>query len=335
MERWSFFLAVMLGSASQAQNLVPNGSFEEYINCPTSFGQWAQAVGWTSPFTESADYYNACAEGVVCSVPLNTCGYQYPSDGNAYMGIITYATLEGGLYREIIATELTEPLQPGVPVYCSYNVSPGGFGSNTNNSATWAAKGPGMNFFTHLPETSQPFLFSEWASYMFPNDAVVDMPTVLNDTSSWVTVSGVFVPDSAYTWLAITNFFENGLSQIELLDSTAQSNKAYSFIDDVRVSHSPTYSGTDIGLDGLSYFQPLAFPNPVIDELHVALPSFSASVSMSIHDIAGRMLSTHKSTSSSRERTLDVSYLPEGVYVLHLTDGANSFAPVRFVHVAH
>ena len=335
MERLSLLFAIVLGAAAQAQNLVPNGSFEEYINCPTSFSQWAQVEGWISPFTESADYYNACAGGVVCSVPLNTCGYQYPADGNAYMGIITYSPIEGGLYREVIATELTEPLQPGVPVYCSFQVSPGGFGSNMHNSATLAAKGPGIFFFTHLPETSQPFLWSEWASFMFPNTAAIDMPGVLNDTSTWVTVSGMYVPDSAYTWLAITNFFENDLSQAEELDSTAQADWAYSFVDNVRVQLSPIYTGTDSDLGVLMDFQPLTFPNPVSKELHVTLPSRKGSMRMSISDVAGRLVYYEQRSDRSLARMVDVSYLPEGVYVLHVTDGENSFAPVRFVHVAH
>ena len=82
---------------------------------------WSMGTGdrLDQPIYRVSGLHNACAGGVVCSVPLNTCGYQYPANGNAYMGIITYSTLQGGLYREVIATELTEPLQPGVPVYCN------------------------------------------------------------------------------------------------------------------------------------------------------------------------------------------------------------------------
>lgn len=226
---------------AHGQNLVPNGSFEEYTNCPTSFGQWVNVVGWTSPFTQSADYYNACASGEVCSVPFNTAGYQYPAHGNAYMGLITYATLMGGLYREVIATELAEPLQPGVPVYITYKVSPGGYGSNVNNSATWAAKGPGLIFFTALP--------TDWPNYLFPNAAAVEMPGVIADTATWTTISGMYVPDSAYQWLAIANFHENSLSQAQLLDSTAQSDWAYAFVDEVCVSVDPLYCSGGMSVD--------------------------------------------------------------------------------------
>jgi hypothetical protein len=112
---------------TQGQNLVLNGSFEEYTECPPSFGYWANVVGWISPYTQSADYYNACASGTVSSVPQNTVGYQHPSEGDAYMGIITYSPAVP--YREVIATELTEALQPGVPTYVTYKVSSGGGGS--------------------------------------------------------------------------------------------------------------------------------------------------------------------------------------------------------------
>lgn len=321
---------VLACSQGQGQNLVLNGSFEEYITCPTSFGQWGQAIGWISPFTESADYYNACAGGVVCSVPLNTCGYQYPANGNAYMGIITYSTLQGGLYREVIATELTEPLQPGVPVYCTYKVSPGGFGSNTNNSATWASKGPGLNFFNHLPQTSQPFLFSEWATYMFPNNADVDMPGVLNDTSNWVTVGGFYVPDSAYSWLAIANYFENNESQIELLDSTAQSNKAYAFIDDVQVTYYPTSVVSNSG--------ELSSTDKIAGTLHDGLltlcgGSMAMSSDLALVDLFGQVIWCGRWPEYTERITAAIHGLSASVYLLRIQPEQGTPRTLRLVHV--
>ena len=53
-----------------AQNLVPNGSFENFTNCPNTFGQIYKADGWFQPhkypwsnsvnYCSITDYYNSC-----------------------------------------------------------------------------------------------------------------------------------------------------------------------------------------------------------------------------------------------------------------------------------
>lgn len=48
MERLSVLLSLVLGSAAQAQNLVPNGSFEQYTYCPDDISQfYDNIVGWS------------------------------------------------------------------------------------------------------------------------------------------------------------------------------------------------------------------------------------------------------------------------------------------------
>ncbi len=216
----------------KAQNLVSNGSFEEYTECPDYFGQWPRVVGWTSPFLLSADYFNRCAGGVVCSVPFNQFGYQEPAHGNAYMGLATYQ-IDAALGREMIATELSELLVPGVPVYVSYKVTTGGFGSLAFNSADHVAKGPDLQFFEELP--------TDWYQYLFPNNASIEMQEVVQDTLAWVTVSGAYTPDAPMRWILIANLFEDSLSSVGVLDSGGQFGNAYVFVDDVCISYDPDY----------------------------------------------------------------------------------------------
>lgn len=324
MERLPLLFAVVLGSAAQAQNLVPNPSFEEYELCP-DFHQIIYVTGWNESFFNSPDYFNACAEGSPGGVPLNGMGYQLPADGDAYAGLATFAYNDYD-YREILIIELLQPLEVGIPTRISFATSCGGFGSLYYNSAKWKARGPGLKFFIEPP--------SDWSAYLYPNSAAVHMDSVLSDTASWTTVSGNYIPDSAYRFLAITNFYEDSLSWPSIQDTVFGTLPgSYAFIDDVCVSQSSSFCGNHIGMDEPGHFQPFVFPNPVAKELHVILPSSSTAMTISIHDIAGRLMHKYQSASSSRDPTLDVSTLPEGVYVLHVADGANSFAPVRFVHV--
>ena len=51
----SFFI---LSGSLDAQNLVPNPSFEDYTSCPTSVAQITLATPWVTPTTGSPDYFN-------------------------------------------------------------------------------------------------------------------------------------------------------------------------------------------------------------------------------------------------------------------------------------
>lgn len=104
-------LAWLLHPALRAQNLVPNGSFEDYRVCPGSYSQDASefsAVSWRSINTGSPDYFNTCSEGEA-AVPYNWAGVSDPFDGYGYVGIYTWMDLAKN-YREYIHCKLSEPL---------------------------------------------------------------------------------------------------------------------------------------------------------------------------------------------------------------------------------
>src|SRR5205085_585438 len=74
-------------SIGNAQNLVPNPGFENYITCPVNYGELFKCQDW-STFGNSPDYFNACSPDTIVSVPKNNFGYQLASSGNAYCGFI-------------------------------------------------------------------------------------------------------------------------------------------------------------------------------------------------------------------------------------------------------
>ena len=102
----------------EAQNLVPNGSFEEIDSCPPypfyfGFQESSKPLHWENWF-KSPDYFNACegSSDSVAGVPENLLGRQEAFDGNSYIGMWTYGNF-GNIYREYAGTELTEPLVVG------------------------------------------------------------------------------------------------------------------------------------------------------------------------------------------------------------------------------
>src|SRR5688572_11555868 len=52
-----FFLS---GGVCAGQNLVPNGSFEDTVSCPTAPAEMYKCVGWAS-YGGSPDYMNPCS----------------------------------------------------------------------------------------------------------------------------------------------------------------------------------------------------------------------------------------------------------------------------------
>ena len=121
-------LAVAIGvmsaaTASHAVNLVPNGSFESYVSCPTSFTQIYQAAPWDAPTTGTSDYLNACAPVSFPSVnvPQNEQGYQAALTGVGYAGIIPYSAAAD--YREYVQAPLTSPLVASASYLVKFYVS--------------------------------------------------------------------------------------------------------------------------------------------------------------------------------------------------------------------
>src|SRR5690606_36281690 len=86
------------------QNLVPNPSFEDTLQCPNN-GFINNSQGW-EPYSSSPDYYNGCVNPTFYgySVPNNFTGTQIAASGQAYAGAICYIEQETNysLNREIL-----------------------------------------------------------------------------------------------------------------------------------------------------------------------------------------------------------------------------------------
>lgn len=322
------FWIILCTPVAVAQNLVPNGSFEEYTTCPEFFGYVQYATGWQNLHTNSADYFHRCQPNQVVGVPFNTCGYQEPADGDAYVGLAT--TFPGfSSYREMVGRELAAPLQVGVPVCISFKVAVGGFGSWNGNSANLTAKGVGVRFFNGFP--------ADWPAYLYPNSAALALDVVPTDTAIWYTVSGIYTPDSAYTHVAIANFFADSISAIILLDSTGYGilTASYAFIDDVRVSEDLTYCGaTNIPSRPAPSSLVRIYPQPITDRFHVELGRPSKGVlHWSLWDISGRVVNRGTERVGSVHFEVHTGVLPAATYVFTLLDEAGAFAPVRLLSV--
>ncbi|MBK9286245.1 MAG: hypothetical protein IPN38_00830 [Flavobacteriales bacterium] len=310
---------------ARGQNLVPNGSFEQYTSCP-ELGSSVFLTGWENLHTTSADYFNACNMNGVVDVPFSECGYQEAFDGQAYVGMATTAIGGAAWYREVVGIALTQPLQPGIPVCLSFQTALGGFGRVPWNSTPYSSKGLGLKFFTAFP--------TDWSAYLYPNSAALHIDYVPIDTALWYGVSGVYIPDSAYSFIAVGNFFADSLSERTLIDSTGYgtANVAYAFVDDVRVSFDLSFCTQST--PNLEDREPIrAFPMPCSDVLNVTLPrQMQGMLRYRILTILGAPIAEGTLVGSG-QAGVPFGTLPNGSYILELMSGSSWKQVVHVVHM--
>src|SRR5262245_27960825 len=169
-----------LASRAQAVNLLPNDSFELYVNCPTNYSNTPDCVAWLAPTTGTSDYHNSCANfpPFAPDVPTNPMGFQFARTGEAYCGFIVHSATPD--YREYIEAPLNATLLPGVTYTVSFWVSlADNADASVDRLGAYFSVGPVgfINNWNPLPFTPQ-----------------IESPagTFLDDKTNWMQVSGSF-----------------------------------------------------------------------------------------------------------------------------------------------
>ncbi|WP_051633225.1 OmpA family protein [Thermonema rossianum] len=223
----SFILITQI--SGMAQNLVPDGSFEQYLDCPHDYGtvrlgilrHWRATPGDCTP-----DYFHHCGKNDF-STEKNTCGGLPPQDGHGYAGLII-RTGEGKnqadlYYREAIQTELSEVLRPNARYIVRFYVARSVY-------SAYAAGNIGVLLTPHPIEIS--------ALKDYP--AQVKHPEIITSTE-WVKIEDTIVARGGERYLTIGEFERYENRKILPLSVPAKYSKrfsyprAYYFIDKVSV----------------------------------------------------------------------------------------------------
>ncbi|MEO5675110.1 MAG: T9SS type A sorting domain-containing protein [Chitinophagales bacterium] len=214
----------------QSQNLVPNGSFEEFYSCPWTTGQVDTCLDWQGmggfdnlpQFPGTPDYFASCAP-LIISVPDNYFGSQSAFEGNAYVGIYTFDYV--WWYREIIGTKLMSPIIPGDNYHISMRVSRGNWTQYATGNCV-ASNKIGIRF------TNSPY--SQTNLPLINNQAQLFEDFLITDTLNWVLLTWNFIPDSAYNYLYIGNFFDDAHTDTVSVNCPFPGHSYY-FIDSLNV----------------------------------------------------------------------------------------------------
>lgn len=272
----------------QAQNLVPNPSFENYISCPVNHGEINQCQSWMS-FGGNPDYFNACSPDTMVSVPKNDFGFQYAATGNAYCGFVNSS---GGPAPppEYLGASLLQPLVAGQKYFASFKISSTSFYCASNKM--------GISFSTVPFDSSNPPPLN--------NNAFVYTDSIINDTANWYQIKGSFIADSNYTYVMIGNFFSNGSS------CPAGTYISYYYVDDVCLSTDSLTCYSFVAIHELNDGgEIISFPNPFTDILNIKTGKNELS-ELLVYDITSRKLVHQNFTNSV---TLNTTNFNPGIYL--------------------
>lgn len=299
------FSCILLLNAriGSAQNLVPNPSFENYYNCPTTAGELYQCQSWTN-FGWTPDYFNSCSPGTTVSVPTNQFGFQYAATGTAYCGFVNSA---GGPAPppEYLGATLLQPLLSGQKYFISAKFSFADGGCPTNRM------GIGFSTVSYDSLNRPPVI----------NIAALYTDSVISDTINWYVMQGSFIADSNYTNIIIGNFF-NGPGCV------ATTYSSYYYVDDVCVSTDSLTCYATVGINEIKNEADfILFPNPFTDKINISLMA-NESVEVTFYDITARKI-FHQSFRNSA--TLSTDQLEKGIYIYEVRSGNGLYKKGKIV----
>lgn len=219
----TILLLLMIGSVN-AQNLVPNHSFEDTLYTPNTNGiyplmHWFGGAG-------SPNYFHPDNLFPPAVAPNTAFGYQEAKSGVAYTGVTVYGdwgTPNG--WRECLTVKLLDTLDAGTQYCVSFYVS-------LAESSDYAISTFGV-WFSHDTTWVDP------ANLLIDTIPQVanDLDSPINDKENWVKIEGDFVAQGGETFLSITSFENDSVTEstMQVVGDTTDDSFSYYFIDDVWV----------------------------------------------------------------------------------------------------
>ena len=297
-----FFILCFLVHFSYSQNLVPNGSFEDTLACPTERGQINYSTGWFTPISTSPDYFNACANIISdVGIPKNIFGYQYAHTGVAYAGFIGMV-IPGASYREYIETKLIDSMQANKR-YCIE------FYASLANISYYAID----NIGAYLTKMKVINMLND--TILIKESQINNMVgNIISDTLNWIKISGDYTAFGGEKWITIGNFKYSAQTMVDTLDSGTDLI-AYYYIDDVSVTLCDSSDTTGIAENENIADRFFVHPNPNNGnmQLDYKIPEQQQGV-FEIYDLTGRILKTYTLTGGNTQMNISEGKLSQGIY---------------------
>ncbi len=282
-------------------NLVPNPSFEAFIDCPNTGGDVEVAEPW-SGFYGSVDFFHQCGSGGF-GMPTNWNGFQQPRTGLGYIGVKTESisvAANNPLFinsREFAGVPLLSPLQPNQ----SYRVE---FYVSLADVQQYAIK----NIGAYLSQAEPPSEISQLLS-LYPQ-VKHDGIDFLSDKEGWMRIVGFFTALGGENFITIGNFDTDENTDTLLVDAEATHPWSYYYIDDVSVTPADSLVGMADQLP-MGNKQLSIYPNPATEYLTIVTGQGGGT--LRLLDMAGREVLSMPL--HSPKHNISVEGIPAGMYV--------------------
>jgi hypothetical protein len=320
MKNLLLFFLVFEANVCLSQNMVPNSSFEDTINCPNSTGVIYASHWFIAERIPS--YFNACCSiANNCSVPTNIYTTRNAASGYAYCGMVNYVNWQSNV-RDKIGVELIDTLLAGKRYRLSFKAT---------SVTAW------RNTLTNGSCNNLGFLFSKIkydASHPIPTNNIYHFKadSIIRDTIGWEYIEGSFIADSAYTYLYIGNFMTDSVTDT-LRYFTNQLNplalRVYNFIDDIYVAYDSTQ---DVGFSTNSTVDFSIYPIPTSDLINIATNNLQIE-QIEIFNAIGSKEKEVFHPPVQAVLKLDIADLTSGIYLIKLkTKSAIISKKLKIIH---
>lgn len=211
-----------------AQNLLPNGDFEEYDQCPDTKDVFNGYVAdWSIPFGVIS-YYNVCGH-------TNTVNFPSRNNSRGNATFTTYRRNSNNNPRTYLRNQLSRPLQPGELVYISY----------------WIYDWGGRSFYTE--DFSVYFSDTLVTKQLEDGKKWINLPAQVNwtggiirDTGVYVPITGCFVAEGGEEHITLGNFTHPDSMRLDSMHARPQGNLLA--LDDVKIISEGTVAFADSSL---------------------------------------------------------------------------------------
>lgn len=297
-----------------AQNLVPNPSFEDTIDCnvPTQCSL-LKATGWFNPNIGATPDVWDCDLQRLCGYTMDVqnpddIGAQYAQHGTRFAGAFLWYG-PGTTGNDYLMSGLASSLVPGQAYEVSLHYSlVDGFVYGLDHIGVWFGT-------DSVNENSTGRL------ELVPQVELRDpqQPYLVNMTQ-WVRLVDTLVADAAYSWMIIGNFAPADSINATVANSSSNLEYAYYFIDSVVVRPVIATSLPPMPYAGSWNGQTFLFE----------ASGGAGSKLLEIWDTSGRLVASRSLWMAGGKQSLPSPELPAGVYVASLT-GSDGRCVFRFV----
>ena len=218
MDKFSFFILFGLSTPFvNAQNLVPNSSFEEVSTCNVSSLYDAMEnsiVDWETYdySTNSPDIFNECFSSGILQLPNSAFGYTFAQIGQGCAGLGFIPSTD---HREVISVQLTNQLQQDSAYCVSFFVK-----NSKSENQEYYAKNLGVVF------TQNPTNYSEVRSLE---------PAIFSELeitqNEWVEISGYYIASGTENYLHIGYWGNN----LDYQNATDSQGLIYYYVDNINL----------------------------------------------------------------------------------------------------